>query len=320
MSTQAHQVSIVIPLYNEALIIRSLVDRIEGAMKPLGISYELILVNDGSTDATEQAITECRAEHPNIFYINLSRNFGHHNAIRAGLDYAHGECVIMMDGDLEHPPELLPALIREWQNGFYIVNTKRIDTSHQSYFKKKSSTLFYKILNALSGLHIEDGSADFRLIDRKIVNIIRKLNEPDLFMRGIVHWLGFKETSLEYVRGERYAGSTKYTKKKMLRLAIYGITAFSTKPLYLSVYMGLFFIFLSSLLVPYVLWSYFFGSVEKGWSSMMLVIGFFGGLQLMNIGIIGVYLGNVFKQSKQRPHYFIESSNIQSANDDLINN
>ena len=304
-------VSIVVPVFNEELSIATLVERISSVMLATDLSYELILVNDGSTDTTGAIINEMISTNPNLFTIAFSRNFGHQSALKAGIDYAQGDCVITMDADLQHPPDLLPLLISQWQDGFEVVHTKRLYDSESSFFKRNTSKYFYKTINRLSELQLEDGSADFRLLDRKVVNVLKQLPERDPFFRGLVHWVGFKETYVVYHPASRFAGKSHYTTKKMFRLALQGITSFSTKPLYAAVYIGFFFAIASLLYVPYALVSYITGHIIQGWASIIVTIAFFGGVQLLIMGIIGIYLGKLFMQSKQRPVYIIQYTNIE---------
>lgn len=304
-------VSIVVPVFNEELSIATLVERISSVMLATDLSYELILVNDGSTDTTGAIINEMISTNPNLYTIVFSRNFGHQAALKAGIDYAQGNCVITMDADLQHPPDLLSSLIQQWQDGFEIVHTKRLNNNETSFFKRNTSKIFYKILNRLSDLQLEEGSADFRLLDRKVVNVLKHLPEGDPFFRGLVNWVGFKESYLEYYPSSRFGGKSHYTTKKMFQLALQGITSFSTKPLYAAVYIGFFFAIASLLYVPYALVSYITGHIIQGWASIIVTIAFFGGVQLLIMGIIGIYLGKLFMQSKQRPVYIIQYTNIE---------
>jgi len=216
-----------------------------------------------------------------------------------------------MDGDLQHPPQLLPEMIHKWQEGYDIVYTIRNEDKHAPASKRKTSDLFYKAINLLSDIKLEKGTADFRLMDRKVADIVKGFKEDDIFWRGMVKWLGFKQLKLEYDPAERRSGASKYTYKKMMQLALRGLTSFSTKPLTVAIYIGFIFSFLSLLYIPYVLYGLYFGHVISGWASTIVTIAFFGGLQLMILGIIGLYIGKLFIQSKQRPHYLIRESKLK---------
>ena len=215
-----------------------------------------------------------------------------------------------MDGDLQHPPTLLPELIKHWEAGNDIVYTIRKDHQEIPMMKRKTSNMFYGLMNRLSDIELEAGTADFRLMDKRVVDICRTFSEMDLFWRGLVKWIGFTQVGIEYEPAERKYGESKYTYKKMMQLALRGITSFSIKPLSIAIYLGFTFSLLSLLYIPYVLYSMYFGHTINGWASVIVTIAFFGGLQLMILGIIGMYLGKLFIQSKQRPHYVIKESNL----------
>lgn len=305
------KISIVIPVCNEHRNVALMVEEINTTMQTVNYGYEIIFVDDGSKDATLTAIKELIQQQHHIFYISLSRNFGHQNALKAGLDAAYGDAVISLDGDLQHPPKLIPQLIKEWENGFDIVYTVRHDHQELPMLKRKTSNLFYNLMNKLSDINLEAGTADFRLMDKKVVDICRNFSEMDLFWRGLIKWIGFKQIGIEYVPAERKFGKSKYTLKKMVQFALKGITSFSIKPLSIAIYLGFTFSLLSILFLPYALYSYWFGKTISGWASIIVTIAFFGGLQLMILGIIGMYLGKLFLQSKERPHYIIKETNLQ---------
>lgn len=303
-------VSFVIPACNEQANVPIMVKSIQQTMAPLMYEYRLLFVDDGSTDQTLQVIKAEAAKHNQIQYISLSRNFGHQNALKAGLDKAEGDCVIMMDGDLQHPPELVPLLLQKWEEGTDMVYTIRQEQADLSLLKRKTSALFYDIINNLSDIELEQGTADFRLMDRKVVDAFKLIRENDLFIRGLVKWMGFSQSGIVYYPAARLSGQSKYTIKKMVRFALQGITSFSTKPLYMAAYLGFSFALLSVLYIPYIIYSFYQGHTVSGWASIIAAIAFFGGLQLMILGIIGLYLGKLFMQSKSRPHYLIKETNI----------
>jgi dolichol-phosphate mannosyltransferase len=306
------KVSIVICCYNEEDNIPVVVDAIHKNMDNLTYSYEIILVNDGSSDGTLQVIEALVQHDEQLFYINLSRNFGHQNALKAGMDYATGDCIICMDGDMQHPPEMLPLFLEKWEEGYDVVYTRRQDDKSVSNKKRKTSALFYRLLNALSDIELEDGTADFRLLDRRVANVIAGMNSNDLFFRGLVKWIGFRQYAIDYVANKRHAGESKYTFKKMCSLALQGITSFSVKPLYLSTYIGFFIAALSLLFIPYAIISYLYNDPMSGWASIIIAVGFLGGLQLSMIGIIGLYVGKIFIQTKGRPSYIVKDTNLRS--------
>ncbi len=302
--------NIIIPVYNEEGSIVLLVTSIHNVMKEIPYSYSLLFVDDGSSDNTLGNIKNLLPHDSTIHYISLSRNFGHQNALKAGLDKTNGDCVITMDGDLQHPPELIPLMLKKYEEGYDIVYTIRQDEKNLPFFKRKTAAFFYYFLNSISEVKVDKGSADFRLISNAVADILRSLTEYDLFFRGLVKWAGFKQISIEYRAALRSSGATKYTFHKMFRLALFGILSFSTRPLYLAVYLGFIFSLLSVLYLPYAIISYYFGYAISGWASIVVTIAFFGGIQLMVLGIIGLYVGRIFMQVKNRPAYIIKESNI----------
>jgi len=304
------RISIVIPVCNEEANIVTVVTALQTVFQPLPYYYTVCFVDDGSTDTTLEELKRQAADHTNVFYISLARNFGHQNALKAGLDMIDSDCVIMMDGDMQHPPDLIPELLQQWELGNDIVYTIRKDHKEMPLMKRKTSDMFYNLINNLSDIELEPGTADFRLLDKKVVAVFRAFKETDLFMRGLVKWMGFRQIGIEYDPAQRTKGKSKYTLKKMIRFALQGITSFSTRPLYLAAYLGFIFSLLSLLYIPYILYSLYFGNAISGWASMIATIAFFGGLQLMILGIIGMYLGKLFIQSKQRPHYIVKESNL----------
>jgi polyisoprenyl-phosphate glycosyltransferase len=303
-------VTIVVPVCNERGNLPLLMEQIKDEFSRLSFDYKLLFVEDSSTDGTLEYIKEQAANTNYIYYISLTKSFGHQNALKAGLDRADSDAVIMMDGDLQHPPSLIPVLLKEWENGYDIVYTIRNDPKEINLLKRKTSTLFYDVINNLSDIDLEAGTADFRLMDKKVVQVFRTFNESDIFLRGLIKWMGFKQIGIEYTSAIRMEGKSKYSVKKMIRFALQGITSFSTKPLYIAAYLGLFFSLLSLIYIPYIIYSYYFGHTVSGWSSVIATIAFLGGLQLMILGIIGIYLGKLFMHSKERPHYIVNETNL----------
>lgn len=312
------KISVVVPSYNEEGNISVLATRLVAVLKALPYNYEVIFIDDGSSDGTLEQLKTLTSLDENLYYLELSRNFGHQNALKAGYDCANGDCIISMDGDMQHPPELIPQFIEKWEQGYDVVYTTREYQDEATIFKTKSSDLFYRMINSISDTKLEKGTADFRLIDRKVANVLNHINENGIFMRGMIKWLGFKQYAIHYTAEARFSGKSKYTVKKMVRFAVEGITAFSVRPLYMATGMGIFFASCAILYVPYILISYYSGHVVSGWASVLASIVFFGGVQLMVLGIIGIYLGKLFMQAKQRPNYIIRSTNLQRLNNDIV--
>jgi dolichol-phosphate mannosyltransferase len=301
---------VIIPCYNENENLLYLNQKLQEIFKSRLCSkyiFRILFVNDGSTDETLEEIKVLCKQNSNIDFISFSRNFGHQQAIKAGIDHAFADAVITMDADLQHPPELIPELIKFWEQGFDVVNSRNLNNKNQNLFKKITSKSFYALLNLLSYVKIESGTADFRLIDKKVLEQLRKLNEQNLFLRGTIPWLGFKQHTIEYCPDERKFGQTKYTLQKMFSLAIAGITSFSIKPLRISIIFGLILSVLAIVYMIYALYiSLFTDKAIEGWTSVIVSVLFIGGLQLLMLGIIGEYLGKLFLENKQRPTYIIE--------------
>ncbi|RMZ60091.1 glycosyltransferase [Chryseobacterium nematophagum] len=307
------KISIVIPAYNEegnvTLIYQKIKEVFDGLSK---YDFEIIFVNDGSRDNTQQKLEELSQHCDKVKFIEFSRNFGHQPAVKAGMDNAHGNAVISMDGDLQHPPELIPKMIEKWEEGYDVVFTMRAYPKQISLFKRKTSDLFYKILSSLSDVNLtQGGGSDFRLLDSNVVEVMRKFNEDDLFLRGLTSWTGFKQTGINFTASERASGQSSYNLKKMITFAFTGISAFSVKPLYIAAYLGFLFSVFSVIGYGiYVIHSIIAKTEISGWASLIMTIVFFGGLQLIMLGIMGIYLGKVFKQVKERPNYIIKNKNF----------
>lgn len=304
-------VSIVIPAFNEDENIPKIVGVVERLFSTLSYRYEIILVADGCTDNTMESIEKLIETNKQVYFIELSRNFGHQLALKAGLDHANGDCVISMDCDLQHPAEIIPELLAKWEAGYEVVYTIRQEDKKLPMSKRVTSNLFYKTINSLSDVEIETGSADFRLLDINVVSVIKNFHENEPFLRGLVKWVGFKNISIPYYPNQRYCGTSKYSLKKMIRFALQGVTSFSVRPLYGAIYLGFIFSMLSVMYLPYVLYAFHTGEEVSGWASTIMTIVFFGGLQLIILGIIGIYVGKMFMQVKSRPNYIIRSTNIK---------
>ncbi len=309
--TTATKISIVIPSFNEEGNIEIMVQSLHFELEKTGFEYELIFVDDGSKDKTLQVLQNLAKNDSKVFFVELSRNFGHQNALMAGLELASGDAIITMDGDMQHPPSLIPELIKKWEEGYDVVYTRRLEDKNLSAFKKTTSKLFYKFINHISEIKIENGTADFRLMDKKITKVFFTFSENELFIRGLVNWVGFKQFAIEYQPAERFSGKSKYTIKKMVQFALKGITSFSIRPLYISIFIGLSTFLLATLLYTfYVFYSLFYGQTISGWASLIFTVVLFGGLNLIVLGIIGIYVGKLFMQSKNRPNYLIRDTNI----------
>ena len=306
------KLSIVIPTYNEEGNIALLYDQLKEVLNEEGIEqFELIFVNDGSSDKSLSVIKGLSDRDTRVKFISFSRNFGHQHALKAGLDHAVGDAVISMDADLQHPPALIPEMLKKWKEGAQVVYTIRAQEDGISWFKKQTSSGFYWLINKLSEHPIIDGAADFRLLDKKVVAEIRRYSEKELFFRGMISGIGFKQSSIHFKPNKRHSGQTKYSFNKMAAFAIAGITSSSAKPLYFSIYLGAFMAFLAFLYGIYAICiALFTNDAITGWTSIVASIVFIGGIQLFVMGIIGVYLGKVFKESKNRPHYIIDETNV----------
>ncbi len=304
-------ISILIPVFNEESNVAAVAKAVAQVFESINYSFEILFVNDGSKDNSLNEIRKVSAADNRINYLSFSRNFGKDNALLAGLKHTRGDAVITMDADLQHPPELIPELISNWENGHEVVYTFRKDRNqHASGFNQITSRLFYKIVNRLSNVDLEDGIADYRLLDKKVVDILSNLQEDYPFFRGLVKWVGYRQIGIPYTPNERVSGETKYNTKALFSLALQGITSFSTKPLIIAIYLGFIFSLLSLLYIPYVLFSLYYVRPISGWSSLIVTVAFFGGLQLMILGILGIYLGKSFMQNKQRPRFIIQEKKI----------
>lgn len=307
--------SIVVPVYNEEEVVFESYKRLKGVMESLNEQYELIFVNDGSHDATAVIVRHICETDPTVHLIDFARNFGHQTAITAGMDYASGEAVVVIDADLQDPPEVIPEMIAKWREGYDVVYGKRAERKGETLFKRVTSAAFYRVLQKLTDVDIPVDTGDFRLIDRKVCDALKRVKERNRYIRGIISWLGFKQTGVEFVRDKRLAGETKYPLKKMLRFAFDGITSFSVKPLKLSSYVGGIVSFAGFAYLLVVVYQKLFTTrTVTGWASMMAVSLFFNGVVLMMLGIIGEYIGRIYDEAKGRPLYVVrETLNFASA-------
>ena len=298
--------SVVVPLYNEELVIEESHKRIKNVMDTLNESYEIVMVNDGSRDKTMQIAKEICMNDPNSRLLNFSRNFGHQVAITAGMDNSSGMAVIVIDADLQDPPEVMLKMIEKWKEGYEVVYGKRIKRKGDTFFKKFTAAAFYRILKSMTSINIPVDTGDFRLIDRKVCDALKSMPERNRYVRGLISWIGFKQTGVEFVREERFAGETKYPLRKMIRFASDAITSFSYKPLKLATYFGLITSGASFVYLIYVLYLRLFtSSTITGWTSLIAVNLLFNGIMLIIMGILGEYIGRIFDECKGRPLYII---------------
>jgi dolichol-phosphate mannosyltransferase len=298
-------ISIVVPCCNEEANVPKLIEELERVLSAGDWSWEIIFVDDGSSDSTWNQISSFNSKFPRIKGVRLSRNFGHQYALFAGLSSAQGDAVITMDADLQHPPDLIPKLVFEWEKGYKIVNTIRMENENVSVFKKTSSRIFYKMFTIFSGIRIDPGMADFRLLDREVIKKILDFREESLFIRGLVQWVGFPNSTVEYQPLSRFSGKSKYSIRKMVRFAIDGISSFSIIPLRIAIVIGFLTSFFSFLGIIYAVYSKFAYYTVPGWSSTLAVISFLLGILFILLGIIGEYIGRILIEVKRRPRYII---------------
>ena len=301
--------SVVAPVYNEEALVTEFCRRAIAALEPLGEPFELVLVNDGSRDSSPEIIRRLHEQDPRIKIINFSKNFGHQIAITAGMDYARGEVVVVIDSDLQDPPEVIPRMIEEWRRGFQVVYGVRGEREGETAFKLATASLFYRLIRKITNVDIPLDAGDFRLMDRKVVNALKSMREQKRFMRGLSVWVGFKQTGITYKRDARKAGETKYPIRKMIRFALDGITAFSYLPLQLASYMGFIIaciVGLAAIIAVILRVSNLIGpDVLKGQTTTLVAVLFLGGVQLIFLGIIGEYLGRIYDEVKRRPLYIV---------------
>lgn len=307
------RISIVVPVYNEEDNIAHFVQSVTAVMAELPYDYELLFVDDGSRDRSREILRALGASDPHLQSIFLARNFGHQLALTCGIDHADGDAVITMDGDMQHPPELLPALLEKWEEGFEIVQTVRLTTEGVSLFKRLTSKYYYRLLNALADVEIQEGGSDFRLMDRKAVLALRRYREHARFIRGIVGAMGFRKAVVEFVAQERYAGHSKFSLHKMISFALDGILAYSVQPLRAAFYVGIVSALLAVLLFLHVLFETLSGQTVPGWSTIVVCSLFFGGMQMMMLGICGEYIARILQEVKNRPLYLIASDHRRTA-------
>ena len=309
------KISFVVPVFNEEENIHEFHRRLTQVMAPLPYDYEILFIDDGSRDRTSLLIRELAEKDPHVQGYVFARNFGHQLALTCGLDQSTGDAVISMDGDLQHPPEMVPDLLKKWEEGYEIVQTVRKSTEDATWFKSITSRLYYKLINSMSEVRITPGGSDFRLMDRKAVDALNRFRERARFIRGMVNNLGFRYTTLEFVAPPRFAGHSKFSLRKMLRFALDGITAFSRVPLRLALYVGCIAGLGSILLIGHVIYvKYIVQDAVPGWTTLAAAEFFLGGVALIGSGIVGEYVGRIFDEVKQRPLYIIREHIVKNGN------
>ncbi len=301
--------SVVAPIYNEFENLPELYRRVKAVMESTGQSWELLLVDDGSTDGSTDKIRELAAADKRVRAVIFARNFGHQIAVTAGLDYARGQAVIVIDADLQDPPEVILDLIAKWQEGYEVVYAVRAEREGESWFKLWTASLFYRIIYRITDVKIPLDTGDFRLLDRKVVDIMKSMRERHRFLRGMAAWVGFKQVGVEYKRAARYAGVTKYPFRKMLKLALNAITSFSYFPLQLATFVGFFAAGLAILAIPVVIYLRASGSQAFfGQATTLIATLFLGGVQLISLGVLGEYIGRLYDEAKGRPLYVVREA------------
>jgi glycosyltransferase involved in cell wall biosynthesis len=301
--------SVVIPVYNEELVIQETYHRLKSVMDSLNEPYELIFVNDGSRDKSASILGGICEADQRVKLVDFSRNFGHQMASTAGMDYSSGETIVLIDADLQDPPEIIPRMLDKWREGFDVVYGVRVKRKGETFFKKFTSKIFYRLLNSMTEVEIPLDTGDFRLVGRKVCDALKTTNERNRYLRGLISWMGFRQTGIEYARDKRFAGETKYPLKKMFKFAFDGITSFSYKPLKLATYFGSFISVLSFIYLLVVVYQGLFtNSTVTGWASTLAVSLFFNGIVLIILGIMGEYVGRIFDEVKGRPLYVIRDT------------
>jgi len=313
------RISLLIPFFNEAENVVSTIAKLDSVARDLDYDFELVAVNDGSSDDTLRALEGIRSDVLTTIIVDLSRNFGKEAALTAGLSYADGDAVIPLDADLQDPPELIPRLIERWESGYEVVLAKRVDRSSDNYLKRTSAHLFYKVINGLSDFAIPEDVGDFRLMDRTVVDVLKQLPENRRFMKGLFAWAGFRTTTIEYARPPRVAGETKFNAWRLWNLALEGVTSFSTLPLRIWTYIGFLIAGASFLYGSFIaLRTLMLGIDVPGYASLLVAVLFLGGVQLIGLGILGEYLGRTYMEAKRRPAFIVRSASRTPARNALL--
>ena len=300
--------SVIVPFLNEEEVLPETCRRLTAVMEGLGEPFELVFVNDGSTDRSPAIMEDLAARDPRVRLLSFSRNFGHQSAVLAGLEYAAGQALVVIDADLQDPPEVIVPMAEKWRQGYHVVYGRREKRQGETWFKKATAFAFYRILNRLCDFSIPADTGDFRLIDRKVRDVLCGLREHSLFLRGLVSWVGFRQTEVAFVREERFAGETKYPLRKMIKLSLDAMVSFSYKPLRLASYVGFALSGASVLFLLYVFYEKFFTDrTVPGWTSLMSMSLFFHGITLVILGILGEYVGRIYDEARDRPRYIVAS-------------
>jgi len=307
-AAQLPSVAVIVPVFNEQAALPVFHPRLSAVLQALPNAYSITYVDDGSSDETPQILQSLAAHDPEVHVVHLSRNFGHQAALTAGLDHAEGDVLITLDGDGQHPPELIPEMLRLHAAGYDIIQTQRLDTARTSVFKRWTAGLFYALINRIGDTRVQPGAADFRLLSRAAADGLRQMHERHRFLRGMVSWMGFRTLILPYEPTDRIAGASKYSLRKMVRLALDATFSFSLAPLWIGLSLGLVFFMLACVEAVYVL-SFWArgqtGTLAPGWSSLMFMLLIVGGVLTTLLGFIGIYVGHIFQEAKQRPVYLV---------------
>jgi polyisoprenyl-phosphate glycosyltransferase len=307
MSSGQHKpiISVVAPVYDEEVLLPEFYRRAVSAMEPLGVPFEIVLVNDGSHDRSGAIMDELHAQDPRVKVVHFSRNFGHQIAITAGTDHAQGQCVAVIDSDLQDPPEVIVDMYHKWREGYQVIYGVRTEREGETAFKRATASMFYRLIRRITNINLPLDTGDFRLMDRRVVDAMKKMREHHRFMRGLSVWVGFKQTGVSYRRDARKAGVTKYPLRKMLRFALDAITSFSYLPLQLATYSGFAIAGLSVVAILIAIILRLTGNVIAGQATTLVSVLFLGGIQLIFLGIIGEYLGRIYDEVKRRPLYIV---------------
>lgn len=300
--------SVVVPAFNEQAVLHECHSRLSKVLDALGVSAEIVFVNDGSTDNTPEVLYRLREQDPRVAVVELSRNFGKEIALTAGLDHAQGEAVVVIDADLQDPPELIPELIKQWREGYDVVYATRVARDGETYLKKATAGAFYRLIQQVSRVKIPADTGDFRLLSRRAVDALKQLREQHRFMKGLFSWIGYSQKSVPYRRDPRFAGETKWNYWRLWNLALEGITSFTIAPLKLASYIGVLTSLAAFIYAVRVIYkTLVYGDPVQGYPSLMVVVLFLGGIQLLTLGVIGEYLGRMFDETKGRPLYFTKA-------------